>query len=438
MRFKDTEIGKVPEQWDIKPLSEITKIQNGYAFKSKYFSNEGNPVIKIKNVKGRVVDLSNCQLYPFEMCEDLDRFKTYNNDVLIAMTGAGSVGRTSKFLKKDSRTYYLNQRVGKIIPNKEVLNNEFLYQIISTDKYENILFDLGNGSGQPNLSPDIIGIVKIPYPPLEEQKAIANILSTLDEKIEVNNQINKTLENMAQAIFKQWFIDYEFPNEDEKPYKSSGGEMVESELGMIPKGWEVKEIEKLTSLIIDYRGKTPKKLGREWSSTGIIALSAKNIKNGKLIKLDQANRVDKELYSLWMKDELKQRDILLTSEAPLGEIYFIASDCKYCLSQRLFALRANINQIYPEILYMYLRTEDVMKDIKNRATGTTVTGIRQSELRKVRVLKPLIEVQKNFYELIRPVLKKISVNEDEIQKVTSIRDTLLPKLMSGEIRVPLK
>ena len=98
--------------------------------------------------------------------------------------------------------------------------------------------------------------IKIPFPPLPEQKAIANILSALDEKIEINNKINKNLEEMAQAIFKRWFVDFEFPNEDGKPFKSSGGEMVQSELGLIPKGWEVKLLKDCID-VIDNRGKTP-------------------------------------------------------------------------------------------------------------------------------------------------------------------------------------
>lgn len=275
------------------------------------------------------------------------------------------------------------------------------------------------------------------FPPIKEQKAIANILATLDKKIETNNEINKKLDEMAKAIFKQWFVDFEFPNKEGEPYKSSCGEMVESELGIIPRGWEVSEIDTLTELIIDYRGKTPKKLGREWSEKGITALSAKNVKGGKLINLEQANHVDDELYNLWMKDELKYGDILLTSEAPLGELYFLASNDKYCLSQRLFALRANREYIYPEILFMYLKTENIMNNIKNRATGTTVTGIRQSELRKVKVLKPSKEIQIKYEGCISATLKKINTNEKETFKLINLRDTLLPKLMSGEIRVPI-
>ena len=117
--------------------------------------------------------------------------------------------------------------------------NDFVYYLLK-NMIGNIQQNT-HGSVFDTITRDTFDILKANVPPLAEQKAIANILSTLDEKIEVNNQINKTLENMAQAIFKQWFVDFEFPNEDGEPYKSSGGEMVESELGMIPKGWEVEQ-----------------------------------------------------------------------------------------------------------------------------------------------------------------------------------------------------
>src|SRR5699024_7830849 len=105
------------------------------------------------------------------------------------------------------------------------------------------------GSVIPHLYQKDLVALKLPLPDLSEQKAISKILRTLDDKIEVNNQINKTLENMAQAIVKQWFVDFEFPNEEGEPYKSSGGEMVESELGMIPKGWEVKGLDEIAEFL---------------------------------------------------------------------------------------------------------------------------------------------------------------------------------------------
>src|SRR5699024_8577850 len=116
---------------------------------------------------------------------------------------------------------------------------KYLYQLLKSPLMKNQYKSMSTGTAQPQLPIKDIKKLELIVPPLEEQEKIANILSSLDDKIELNNDMNKTLEEMAQSIFKRWFVDFEFPNEDGEPYKSSGGEMVDSELGMIPKGWEV-------------------------------------------------------------------------------------------------------------------------------------------------------------------------------------------------------
>ena len=310
---------------------------------------------------------------------------------------------------------------------------EYLYYLLLFEK-ERILLS-ANGSVFKNLKTDILKnhIVKIPN--ISEQKAIADILSSLDEKIELNNQMNETLEEMAQALFKRWFVDFEFPNEEGNPYKSSGGEMVESELGMIPKGWEIQDIDSMTELIIDYRGKTPKKLGHDWSESGILAISAKNIKNNKLVNLENAKYVDEVLYEKWMKDKVKLGDILMTSEAPLGELFYVADDTRYCLSQRIYCLRSNSTIMKSSIFYYVLGSNQVKNEILNRATGTTVTGIRQSELRRVRILVPPMSLQNKLDSILMQNLYKKCTLEEENSYLKQLREILLPKLMSGEIRV---
>jgi type I restriction enzyme, S subunit len=271
-------------------------------------------------------------------------------------------------------------------------------------------------------------------PPLAEQKKIADLLSCLDAKIDNLRRQNETLEEIARSIFKHWFIDFEFPNADGKPYKSSGGAMVRSDLGDIPEGWQVGKLSDYLSLIIDYRGKTPKKLDCDWSMDGIPALSAKNIKNGKILVEQLVHFADEALYQKWMKDELQKGDILLTSEAPLGEVYYLASDSKYILSQRLFCLRTK-KEFSSSYLYFWLRSPEGQNLINRRATGSTVQGIRQSELRNVEVIIPNGELLENASDLWMSILGKIEANYQAINIITKTRDDLLPKLMSGQLRV---
>ena len=147
--------------------------------------------------------------------------------------------------------------------------------------------------------------------------------------------------------------------------------------------------------------------------------------------------VDEELYNRWMKDKLVLSDILMTSEAPLGELLYLARNANFCLSQRVFCLRANHGCCLPIYLYHWLNTSVAQERLRSRATGTTVVGVRQSELRKVEVLLPPLSIQKEAAKPLENCMMKISRNEDEIYILSVIRDTLLPKLMSGEIRVKI-
>jgi predicted nucleotidyltransferase len=221
----------------------------------------------------------------------------------------------------------------------------------------------------------------IQIPDIRTQQFIASILSSLDDKIELNLQMNQTIETMAQAIFKEWFVNFSFPGFD--------GRLVEG----LPKGWKVVSLENVVELIIGYRGMNPIKL---------------------------------------RGDTLHPFDILLTSEGPLGEVAIQVSNINYSLSRRLFAIRAN-KLCRSSYLYYYLRSEKGKSNIQKRATGSTILGISQSELRKVETLLPSIEVQNMFDEVVSPLLLRIDENFNEIRTLTQIRDSLLPKLMTGKI-----
>lgn len=203
-----------------------------------------------------------------------------------------------------------------------------------------------------------------------------------------------------------------------------------TEIGTYPLDWQIATLGDVLETIIDRRGVTPTKLGSEWSNDGIIALSAKSVKNHELVNLDIANRVDTELYNRWMQQKLKPQDILMTSEAPLGEFYYLADFCEYCLSQRLFALRANKAIIEPTLLYFQLTDTIGKHQIDIRSTGTTVTGIRQSELIKVPVVIPPKDVQTEFANLCDQIMFAIEKNATEITHLQSLLTIILAQLSS--------
>ena len=160
-------------------------------------------------------------------------------------------------------------------------------------------------------------------------------------------------------------------------------------------------LENLITKIIDYRGKTPLKLGMNWNSNGDYrALSAKNVKTGRLVNLNSVNRGTKELYDLWMKDEIQKNDILITSEAPFGEVYFWNSDEKIILSQRLFCIRPNENKVIPRFMYYAMCCDNFKSQLISKSTGSTVTGLRQPALLSCLINVPSLCEQQHIVNII--------------------------------------
>jgi len=331
----------------------------------------------------------------------------------------------------DCSNYVVSTKFMVIVTDDNIVDHQYFYQLIkSKERLDELQTIAESRSGTfPQITFDAISSIDFILPPLHEQRAIASILSALDDKIELNLQMNKTLEEMAMAIYKHWFVDF-------GPFKD--GEFVESELGMIPKGWEVKKLDDIVEIIIDHRGKTPKKLGGDWSdkSEGCYeTISAKNIKAGKIVKPETIKYLSKQLFDKWMKIPLKDNDIILTSEAPIGEYYFLLNKTDYCLSQRLFAIRTNPKKMRSELLYNFIISPWGQQQLIGRGSGSTVQGIKQAELRKLNVLTAPVEIQNNVANEVLSLFKIIRNNDEENQTLTTQRDSLLPKLISGEIQV---
>ena len=186
--------------------------------------------------------------------------------------------------------------------------------------------------------------------------------------------------------------------------------------------WKEYCLGDIVSLVIDHRGLTPKKLGGDWANEGYRALSAKNVKTGRIVQPDSIRYVDDEMYHRWMPDEIERGDILVTSEAPFGEVLQWNSDEKIVLSQRLFGLRIS-EEFNSDYVYHYMTTTAFLAEMHSRATGTTVIGLRQPELLKCKLFCPDIETQKKIASLLNGLDRKIELNErindNLLQQVTA-------------------
>jgi len=289
-------------------------------------------------------------------------------------------------------------------------------------------------SGRQRAQRDVIEKTSIYLPPFLEQKKIAAILKSLDDKIEINNKINETLEEMAQTIFKEWFVNFNFPNEEGKPYKDNGGKMIESELGMIPEGWRVGRLGELVSIQNGYAFKSKELL----SEGGSKVIKIKNIsKKNIAVSLEGCQFISEDTQIKTNKKfKIISNDILIAmTGAEIGKIRIIPKTKENLyLNQRVGRIdqRFEGGKYYG---YNYLLKKDVQKLIFVKAQGSAQPNISSKDLEEMLVAIPNINLLDLYAKKVNLMYEKIVENLGKNQILIKTRDILLPKLMSGEIRV---
>ncbi|MDU2672800.1 MAG: restriction endonuclease subunit S [Clostridium sp.] len=363
--------------------------------------------------------------------------KVKKNDVLISTVRPNQ--KHYGILRKLKENLIVSTGFVVLSAKEDIVDAEYLYRYLTQDSITNYLQAIGetSTSAYPSIKPSDIGSLEIELPQLEEQKAIAKVLLDLDQKIEINNKINKKLEEMAQTIFKQWFVDFEFTNEDGKPYKSSGGEMSESEQGMIPKGWEYKKLDDVLNTI--EAGNRPKG-GAGNLTEGIPSIGAENIIGLGKYDYSKEKFVTEDYFNSMKKGIVQSKDVLLYKDgAQLGRKTMFMDGFpheKCCINSHVFILRSN-NSISQSYLYFWLDQDYMTQNIINLNANSAQPGINQIQVKSLNILVPTKEIIEKFELTVNSLLDKLFANCKENTKLANIRDTLLPKLMSGEIRVPL-
>ena len=310
-----------------------------------------------------------------------------------------------------------NQQINSIIPHKE-FNSNFIYYIFCS--MQDYLRNLATGgSTMPIVNKSTFEQITIKAPDYKTQTAIAEILSSLDDKIELNNKINQELENLAQTLFKQWFIDFEFPNENGKPYKSSGGEMVDSELGEIPKGWEVKSIYDVSDVI--YGAPFKSKLFNQ-ENKGLPLIRIRDLKTFK------PQNWTEEIHPKGTK--IFSGDLVVGMDAEFRPHFWLGETA--WLNQRLC-------QFKPKKHFSKLFIREIIRPqlsfFENSSVGTTVIHLGKRDIDTFKSIVPSKETLIEFEELSNSILDKIIKNSKENHTLTNLRDTLLPKLISGELTI---
>ena len=235
------------ESWNLVRLGDVADVLVGYPFKSQYFNenNKGIRLLRGKNVTHRGLRWGSDTRWWESITPDVERYLLSENDIVIGMDGS-LVGKNYALISNSDLPLLLVQRVA-CIRAKTGVDQKYLWFVIASEKFERYIDSIRTGTSIPHVSSKQILDYTISLPPLPVQKKIAAILSSLDDKIEINTRMNKVLEETARALFHRWFVEFEFPNDEGKPYKSSGGRMIASEMGEIPEGWSVGSLRDLVT-----------------------------------------------------------------------------------------------------------------------------------------------------------------------------------------------
>ncbi len=274
------------------------------------------------------------------------------------------------------------------------------------------------GCAQPKLNQENLRNIEIELPSHIDR--IASILSSLDRKIELNNKINADLEEMAQAIFKNWFVDFE-------PFKD--GKFVNSELGMIPEGWKVGRLDEIADVV---GGSTPSKAKPEYyTQKGIAWLTPKDLSNHPAVYSSRGEiDITEEGYNSTSTKLMPKGTVLFTSRAPIGYISIAQDDI--CTNQ-------GFKSLVPKkagTCFLYCFLKYVTPEIENKSTGSTFKEASGALMKSLQVIIPEQKVFEDFESIALPLFTRIESLEKESSRLSLLRDTLLPRLMSGEIEVP--
>ena len=319
-----------------------------------------------------------------------------------------------------------NQGFKSIIPDNNLVNNLFLYYLLKYNKEE--IEGLGSGTTFKEVSAKVMQNFDIKIPCIQTQKKIADILSSLDDKIELNKRINDNLEQQAQALFKSWFVDFE-PFLREEFFKS------DSLFGDIPVGWHIVAIKDLSVYITDYVANGSFASLRENVRLYDKPNYAHFIRNTDLKAESYKMYVDKHSYEFLSKSVLEGGEIIISNVGDVGSVFLCPKlEKPMTLGNNIILLRPKKDYL-TFYLYMLFKGGIGQHLIDGVTGGSAQRKFNKTDFKSIKLMMPSVNILIKFDRIVKPIFSKMEENRDEISRLTSLRDTLLPKLMSGELKI---
>lgn len=350
------------------------------------------------------------------------------NTLLLSING--TLGRVAE---------YKNEKIalGKsacFLNIKDNVNKDFIRYVMLTQEFQKYILLVAHGSTIKNLAPSQVADYEFSIPDSLDVNRMADLLKVIDNKIKNNKKINAELESMAKTIYDYWFLQFEFPNEEGKPYKSSGGKMLWNEelKREIPEGWEVSHVKDCIKHI--NTGLNPRDnfvLG----NGSIKYITVKNLTTDGTIDFSGCDMIDEEARAIvHNRSDVSKNDILFASIAPLGRCAIVHENpTDWDINESVFCIRPNNHIVSTEYLYMFFMSDYFIKKAEHNSTGSVFSGIRISSLEDMIITIPPEKIKDNFVKAIRETLYMKYENEKQNQELASLRDFLLPMLMNGQI-----
>ncbi len=405
-------------------LGELCEIKSSKRIYAKDYVNKGIPFYRSKEIieKSKGLDISQNLYIDNKKFEEIEEKHGIPETGNLLLTSVGTLG--VPYIVKNEKFYFKDGNLTWFTNFKSLLNQYYLFYWFKSKEGIGEINRVTIGSTQKALTIKNLRYLKITLPDKKNQFKIINLIQKIENKLENNKQVIANLEELSQTLFKRWFVDFEFPDENGNSYKSSGGEMVESELGEIPKFWKISKLEE----IIDYSNKS---IDVEKSLDKLDYIGLEHIpKNNKI----SINNWENSSKIKGKKTLVSKGDILFGKLRPYFQKIGI-SPINGVVSTDILVIRPKKEEFY-YFLLVYISQNKFIQYTTNTATGTRMprTGTKQINTYKL-ILPPV-----STLELFNTTLKNITINilqkNQEIRTLEILRDTLLPKLMSGELEIP--
>lgn len=410
-------------------LGDIAKVISGYAFKSVDFKEGGPvPVLKIKNIKVGTASLHEAGNVRSEFLTKLaDKFHVLPGDILISLTGShmsqpnSVVGRVGRYPKRFPKAL-LNQRAGKIILDTEKVDSSFLFYALFQDDVRREIAQMAAGAAsQANVSPSQVESIELPLPDLDIQKSLGNVFESYDNLIENNNRRIAILEDMAQSLYREWFVKFRYPGHQNQT-------LIDSPIGPIPEGWEVKQINDFGTVVT---GKTPSKKKPEYYERRDVPFIKTPDMHDGIFVIDTTEMLSQSGADSQKNKLLPLGSISVSCIGTAGVVAINAEPAQ--TNQQINSVIMN-NARDREFLYFSL-VELKQTIINYGSTGATMTNLSKGKFESLKIVTPPKQLVLEYNLYVRGMFNKILVLLRKNKNLVSQRDMLLPKLISGKINL---